>query len=77
VRVLPSINIPTRVNPSLFCNQIKEPWCCLGTILRGGAITYGPLGVGAQVVGSNFDSSLYWIVNLNYYKLKCVNFSSS
>jgi hypothetical protein len=25
VRVVPSINTPTRVNPSLFCSQKKEP----------------------------------------------------
>jgi hypothetical protein len=26
VRVVPSINTPTRVNPSVFCSQKKEPW---------------------------------------------------
>jgi hypothetical protein len=25
VRMVPSINTPTRVNPSLFCSQKKEP----------------------------------------------------
>jgi hypothetical protein len=29
VRVVPSINTPTRVNPSLFCSQKKEPWAPL------------------------------------------------
>jgi hypothetical protein len=26
VRVVPSINTPTKVNPSVFCNLKKEPW---------------------------------------------------
>jgi hypothetical protein len=26
VRVVPSINRPTRVNPSVFCSLKKEPW---------------------------------------------------
>jgi hypothetical protein len=26
VRVVPSINTPIRVNPSLFCSEKKEPW---------------------------------------------------
>jgi hypothetical protein len=29
VRVVPSINRPTRVNPSIFCSLKKEPWLAL------------------------------------------------
>jgi hypothetical protein len=28
VRVVPSINRPTRVNPSVFCSLKKESWFC-------------------------------------------------